>query len=92
MSAPLKWNESHEKEKPTPNRHKKRLVLAEGGPVYTSHGCNTPNFLAFPETGADLLFGLALPVDLLDSTTSKSRQQLRNSGRNDLVAASQPCS
>jgi hypothetical protein len=51
-----------------------------------------PAFLAFPEDGADLLFGLALPVDLLDSTTSNSRQQLRNSGRNDLVAASQPCS
>jgi len=35
--------------------------------VYTSHGCNKPNFLAFPEAGADLLFGLALPVDLLGS-------------------------
>ena len=39
--------------------------------MYTSHGCNTPNFLAFPEAGTDLLFGLALPVDLLDSTTVK---------------------
>jgi hypothetical protein len=28
--------------------------------MYTSHGCNTPNFLAFPEASADLLFGLAL--------------------------------
>jgi hypothetical protein len=35
--------------------------------VYTSHGCNKLNFLAFPEAGADLLFGLALPFDLLGS-------------------------
>jgi hypothetical protein len=32
VSAPLKWNQLHQKEKPTPHRHKKRLVLAKGRP------------------------------------------------------------
>ena len=40
--------------------------------MYTSHGCNTPNFLAFPEAGADLLFGLALLLDFLSSKTNES--------------------
>jgi hypothetical protein len=67
VSAPLKWNQLHQKEKPTPHRHKKRLVLAKGRPCTLPTAAISPISWPSPEAGAELLFGLALPFDLLGS-------------------------